>query len=460
MPIKLLVTHAGDDGSPDEYVFDQDVVTIGRDGENPLTLPDPARVLSKRHAEIRARDGGHYLTDLGSKNFTYLNGARLPSDQPALLNPGDSFTLGDFEVRFYPHVVSAPQDDRTVFAASFANPFDEVAGQLAASLGDLRRVWGTESGVHRMDALRDALNAAMIGGGDEPGTIVAELLGGGTLQGKKPTATQEAVASPAPEDLLSDAPLASTTPAPSPAESPVPKPTAHPFAVTQVEPMMPPVLPPPVASPASPPDIPPPAPPAGEAFQAIPPPSASPPPMATPPPSQTAPEGQVDRVLDVLIEIVSRLVSIPWQFRHEFIGQTIVQTDEAAFLYETPPAELKALLLNPSDPAEAERRIAVMLDAAEAVVVHQLALLDGYKASVQEGAGRLLERVAPGPLEEEIEASSPVYKVPQLRSVAVLDRLKEIHHELGGEDWSVAERRAFRPAFIKAYLARMTRRRA
>jgi hypothetical protein len=53
-----------------------------------------------------------------------------------------------------------------------------------------------------------------------------------------------------------------------------------------------------------------------------------------------------------------------------------------------------------------------------------------------------------------------MYKVAQLRAKVVLDRVKEIHGELGGEDWSVAERRAFRPAFIKAYLARMTRRKA
>ena len=138
-----------------------------------------------------------------------------------------------------------------------------------------------------------------------------------------------------------------------------------------------------------------------------------------------------------------------------------MQSDDAAFLFEKTPAELKAFLLDPQvGVGETERRAAAIEAAAEAAVVHQLAMLDGYKASVQDGARRLLEEVDPEPVEREVEASSPMYRLPQLRSAAVVERLKETHRELSGEDWSVAERRAFRPAFIKAYLARMTRRRS
>ncbi len=437
MPIKLLVTHAEDEGSPDEYVFDQDTVTIGRDGDNHLTLPDPARIVSKRHAEVRDTGGGYLLADLGSKNFTFLNGNRLPSDQPARLSPGDRFTVGDFELRFYPEAAPSPNDDRTVFAASFVNPFEEAAEKLAASLGDLRRVWSAEAGAHRADALRTALGAALVGGEeeDEPGAVVAALLGGSGEE----VGAQRAPLAPPPA-----APPPTPTP---PADLLAPDPAVSPFAVTQLEPVAVPAAPPAEA-----------APPATEPSRTGPPATGLP--AAGRPAPGAAPAGQVERVLDVLTDVASRLLAIPWQFRHEFIGQTIVQTEETALLYETSPSELKALLLDARDPAEAERRMEAVLDAAEAVVVHQLALLDGYKASVQEGAGRLLGQVDPVALEEEIEASSPVYKVPQLRGVAVLDRLKEIHQELGGEDWSVAERRAFRPAFINAYLARMTRRRA
>ena len=39
---------------------------------------------------------------------------------------------------------------------------------------------------------------------------------------------------------------------------------------------------------------------------------------------------------------------------------------------------------------------------------------------------------------------------------AAIEALQGTYQELQGEDWSVAERRIFRPAFNKAYLARMT----
>lgn len=428
MPIKLLVTSVGDDGPPDEYVFDQSPVSIGRDGANLLTLPDPVRVVSKQHAEIRDIGTAFHLVDLGSKNYTYLNGTRLAAGEPVVLQPGDAFTIGDFELRFYPEAPAEPNYDQTVFAASFVNPFAEPAEQLAAVLGDLRRVFASESGSHRDEALRDALQAAMLGGGDEPGQIVAEALGG------TPAATPP---SPPPSYAPPPAPPAYTPPAP----------TAPP-AQDMLDPDPPTAFERPVVP--------------SEGFSS-PPPPATPdpfPPVATPG-AGAAPDGRTARIVDVLAESVARLTGIPRQFRREFIGQTMTHTQDMAFLYENSPSELKDLLLDPSADAQTlEQRLGAIRDATEEAVVHQLAMLDGYKASVQDGAQRLLGEVNPDPIEEEVEASNPMYKVPQLRAAAVIERLKETHRELGGEDWSVAERRAFRPAFIKAYLARMSRRRS
>ncbi len=445
MPIKLLVTHSGDsNAAPDEYVFDQETVMIGRDNANLLTLPDPARVVSKHHAEIRESDAGFELVDLGSKNFTYLNGKRLISGKPTLLNPGDRFKIGEFEVQFFPEAPSAPEEQRTVFVAAFENPFETAAEKLAEVLGSLRRVYAGADAGRRAHALRDALEAAMLGGGDEPGVIVATLLGG------------EAVSAGAAAPLAPPPAASPPAPAPPPATPPPPaKGAADPFAQTSASAFAP-FMPPSVLPADLPPQLPPQSPPPSPA-------PAYTPPVPPPAPTYASPSGSAlaagGRVLEVLAEAVSKLAPIPWRFRHEFIGQTIVHSGQSSNVYEMTADELKAYLTESlPDPAELERRFDAVAEAADAVAVHQLAMLDGYKASVQQGAKRLLDEVDPSPIEAEVEASSAMYKVPQLRSPVVLERVKEIHRELGGEDWSVAERRVFRPAFIKAYLARMTRR--
>ncbi|MFJ3670948.1 FHA domain-containing protein [Streptomyces sp. NPDC090106] len=67
-------------------------VRIGRAAENDLVIDD--LVVSRRHAELRARpDGTHEIVDLGSHNGTFLNGA--PVDR-AVLGPGDVVGIGHF----------------------------------------------------------------------------------------------------------------------------------------------------------------------------------------------------------------------------------------------------------------------------------------------------------------------------------------------------------------------------
>src|SRR5690554_4018121 len=100
MSFKLLVTKTGESKVPDEYRFNQPVVMIGRENSNQLTLPDPSRVVSKRHAKIEQAGAGFEVTDLGSKNFTFLNGERLRSNESYPLQAGDTLKVGDFELTF------------------------------------------------------------------------------------------------------------------------------------------------------------------------------------------------------------------------------------------------------------------------------------------------------------------------------------------------------------------------
>lgn len=58
---------------------------IGREPDCDIVIPD--RQVSRRHARIHITKEGIYLEDLGSKNGTFRNGARL--EDPAILSDGD-----------------------------------------------------------------------------------------------------------------------------------------------------------------------------------------------------------------------------------------------------------------------------------------------------------------------------------------------------------------------------------
>ena len=59
---------------------------LGRGQENEVYIRDEG--LSRRHAQIEFRDGGYWLTDLGSTNGTFVNGTKLTA--PRRLQAGDA----------------------------------------------------------------------------------------------------------------------------------------------------------------------------------------------------------------------------------------------------------------------------------------------------------------------------------------------------------------------------------
>lgn len=108
--------------------------SIGRGTENDWVLPDPARVLSKRHCLIAFRSGGWQIADL-STNGTYLNGEAQPigHGQPRDLRDGDRLRLGDYEIEL--RIAEAALPRRV--SAGRADPFalDPFASPAAAPAG-------------------------------------------------------------------------------------------------------------------------------------------------------------------------------------------------------------------------------------------------------------------------------------------------------------------------------------
>ena len=82
---------------PESRSLNSGSFALGRAGDNDWVLPDPERVLSKRHCAISAVSGGWHLVD-SSSNGTFLNGRCLDPGVPRALRDGDRIAFGAYEI--------------------------------------------------------------------------------------------------------------------------------------------------------------------------------------------------------------------------------------------------------------------------------------------------------------------------------------------------------------------------
>lgn len=85
------------DAPNQELTLNKSTITVGRAPENDVVLDLP--IVSSRHLRLDVDDTDAvsrvWLTDLGSRNGTFLSGRRLSAQTRQLLEPGDVVNLGD-----------------------------------------------------------------------------------------------------------------------------------------------------------------------------------------------------------------------------------------------------------------------------------------------------------------------------------------------------------------------------
>jgi pSer/pThr/pTyr-binding forkhead associated (FHA) protein len=77
------------DGGKVEFPLDGDEHELGRDEDLAIRLDEP--LVSRRHARIKRRGEGWVVVDLGSTNFTRVNGQRVRREHE--LEHGDEIRL-------------------------------------------------------------------------------------------------------------------------------------------------------------------------------------------------------------------------------------------------------------------------------------------------------------------------------------------------------------------------------
>jgi hypothetical protein len=85
------------DGEEVAYEFDEPLITIGRTEGNSIVIPHPS--LSSAHCQMMLNpDGTYTLSDLGSTNGTFINGAPVTE---TVLPPYAQIAFGEVGASFY-----------------------------------------------------------------------------------------------------------------------------------------------------------------------------------------------------------------------------------------------------------------------------------------------------------------------------------------------------------------------
>jgi len=84
------------DGRQVEFPLDGEALEVGRDEDVAIRVDEP--LVSRRHARLERRGEGWVVVDLGSTNFTRVNGERVLRERE--LVHGDELRLGRAVCRF------------------------------------------------------------------------------------------------------------------------------------------------------------------------------------------------------------------------------------------------------------------------------------------------------------------------------------------------------------------------
>jgi pSer/pThr/pTyr-binding forkhead associated (FHA) protein len=169
---------------------------------------------------------------------------------------------------------------------------------------------------------------------------------------------------------------------------------------------------------------------------------------------------QIQELMDALMELLVKFIQARRQFRLEFMGETMIKLKKTFSLSDCTLDELKDYILNPDIPAEeTHKRIDKIKAITDELLIHQLSMLEGYKSSAKEGTQKILDKLNPDSVKEELSAQktakgkqSLLYKVFPFLASFKLSQLYTIQHrELSQEDQGIIEKKYFRPSYIKSY---------
>lgn len=394
--MKLVITlrKTSDNSFNRKFEFTQFPVKLGREADNDIVLEDQRKVVSRNHAKIIDTDGLTQIVDLGSANFTYLNGNKLfPNDENAL-KTGDLIKIGDYELDVVLEqimVENAPQwdDQKTMI---FSNPFVDEVQKISDSILKLSEKYFYDESPLKGEMLRMSIMQGLDGLlSNDVNKVLSEYFASKFLDQNlsSPGKTE-----PSPKILSEEKPqIKSNTQTSHPAQS----------AKPQID----------------------------YSFSSY-----------------------FSESVDILLDTVTKLIQGYLQFRQEFFGVTIYQTIPTGSLKDIK----EYLFNPDLSAEEQKKRISLIKEETQKLLTHQIGILEGYRTSATEGSQSLLQSLDPEIIERETlskQTSAMDNLIPNAKKVKILEAIKANYKKYISDPYHL-EKKYFRPPFIKGYQKRIS----
>jgi len=397
MKLKITINKKKDSALPQKLEIDKFPIVIGRDEKNEIVLPDVKKIISRNHAKILETDGFLQLVDLGSANCTYLNDEKiLPSNEYALKS-SDSIKIGEYELSLE---IVFERDTRTFDDQKtmiFDSPFANEISSFSQELKKLSDKYTFDNSPGKEEMLRFSIMQSLGAMENNEATkIISEYFTHKFLDGINTSGSAEVK-------------LGGSQPAFSEYDQP------------KIEKISKQVV--------------------SSSSQSV---------------TNYSFSSHFSSTVDIMLDNLIKLIQGFLHFRQEFFGVTIYHTIPTGSL-----KEIKEYLFNPEISTEEQnKRINLIKEEAQKLLVHQIGLLEGYNISVTEGSQALLQSLDPELIEKEAErkqASGIANLLPYSKKLKTLQLINESYKKFISDPYHL-EKKFFRPAFIKGYQKRISTR--
>ena len=162
MVLKISIIKQSDPSFTNTSEFRRFPIFLGRDEKNEVILPDPFKVVSRKHAKIIETEGILQLIDLDAPNFTYLNEEKINPNEENAIKSGDKIRIGEYELELEvviekdSHQNEIAEDDQKTMV--FVNPFAEEIAGIAENLKKLSEKFALDDSPMKSEMLKFSLH--------------------------------------------------------------------------------------------------------------------------------------------------------------------------------------------------------------------------------------------------------------------------------------------------------------